>query len=107
MPGGAKNAVFDPGAAAAHGAAACVARHHVEPLPAPITMPVHQTEVPLTTAGRTATFTLVEFPEDRHFIDIAMKNGKWFVLNERAFFFMRPPECGGTKGKEENMCLLS
>ncbi len=62
-------------AAAAHGAAAVVARH-VDPLPAPITMPVHQTEVPLTAAGRTATFTLVEFPEDRHFIDIAMKKGK-------------------------------
>ena len=54
-------------------------------------MPVHQTEVPLTAAGRTATFTLVEFPEDRHFIDIAMKKGKWFVFNERAFFFMQPP----------------
>ncbi len=75
-PGGAENAVFEPaGAAASHGAAARVARH-VDPLPAPITMPVHQTEAPLTAAAVTATFTLVEFPEDRHFIDIAMKKEK-------------------------------
>ena len=90
VPGGAENAVFDPGAAAGHGAAARVARH-VDPLPAPITMPVHETVVPLTADGRTATFTLVELPEDRHFIDIPMKKGKWFVFNERGFFFMQPP----------------
>jgi hypothetical protein len=45
----------------------------------------------LTAAGRTATFTLVEFPEDRHFVDVAMKKGKWFVFNERRFFFVRQP----------------
>jgi hypothetical protein len=54
-------------------------------------MLVHETEVPLTAAGRTVTFTLVEFPEDRHFVDVAMKKGKWFVFNERGFFFVRQP----------------
>jgi hypothetical protein len=59
--------------------------------------------VPLTAAGRAAgpsdstrrplrwSELAVRFPEDRHFIDIDMKKSKWFVFNERAFFFMQLP----------------
>ena len=82
VPGGAENAVFVPGAQAAHPRA-----RRVIPLPAPITMPVYETVVPLT-PGRSATLTLVEFPEDRHFRDIDMKKGKWFLFNQKGFFFM-------------------
>ena len=82
VPGGAQNAVFDPGLQAAP-----PRPRRVIPLPAPITMPVHETVVPLT-PDRSATLTFVEFPEDRHFRDIDMKKGKWFLFKQKGFFFV-------------------